>query len=185
MAFRFLLSLILIATESSVGLASPSLDQPSFINEGIVQAPLADVWRIWSTAEGWKALGPAKVDLDLRLGGLIRSHYKPEGVLGDEGTIQNRILAYEPPRMLAICIDQPPKDFPFKQAWRNTWTVISLEAVDDTRTHVRIASLGFGADEESQAMHRFFESGNRWTIEKLKAHFGGEPPAGDAHGSSR
>jgi hypothetical protein len=49
--------------------------------------------------------------------------------------------------------------------------VITLTAVDADHTHVRVASLGYGSDEESVAMRRFFEAGNHQTIETLRAHF--------------
>jgi len=180
----FLVLVLIAATASESGAKeadSTAVREPSFVNEGIVQAPIEDVWKVWSTPEGWKVLGLAKVDLDFRVGGLIRSHYKEDGVLGDPGTIQNRILAYEPPRMLALKIDLPPKDFPFKEAWRTTWTVISLEELDATRTRLRIASLGFGDDEESRAMRGFFERGNAWTLQKVQAHFAARTPEGEAH----
>jgi uncharacterized protein YndB with AHSA1/START domain len=148
-------------------------DTPSFVNEGIVNAPVPEVWKVWSTSEGFKALGVARAEVDLRVGGLIRSHYKPEGVLGDEGTIQNRILAFEPPRMIAIRIEKPPAGFPFKEAWKATWTVITLDDVGAGRTRVRVASMGFASDEESRAMQRFFEAGNQATIRTLQKHFGG------------
>lgn len=170
--------------------SAASGDPSSIVNEGIINAPVSAVWEVWSTSEGFKAVGVAKAEVDLRVGGLIRSHYKPDGVLGDDGTIQNRILAYEPQHMLAIRIDRPPKTFPFKNAWKSPWTVITLADVGGARTHLRIAMLGFGADEESQAMRRFFENGNAWTIKTLQAHFDpasrdnlpGETDPPDPHG---
>ena len=150
-------------------------DAVSFANEGVVNAPLAAVWNVWTSGEGYKALGVAKADVDLRIGGLIRSHYGPTGTLGDEGTIQNRILAYEPQRMIAIRIDRPPKSFPFKEAWKNTWTVITLTDLGNNRTHIRVASMGFGTDEESMAMRKFFETGNAYTIKTLQKHFDAAP----------
>ena len=149
---------------------SPRNDAPTFVNEADINAPLRAVWNIWSTGEGYKAVGAAKADVDLRLGGLIRSHYKPTGVLGDEGTIVNRILAYEPQRMMAIQIDRPPKGFPFKEAWRHTWTVIAMTDLGNGRTHLRVASMGFGADEESVAMRQFFEAGNAATLKAIQVH---------------
>ena len=38
-------------------------------------------------------------------------------------------------------------------------------------THVRATSYGYGTDEESLAMRRFFEAGNQQTIETLRRHF--------------
>lgn len=143
----------------------------SFINEGVIHAPIEDVWRVFSTSDGYTALGVAKADVDLRIGGIITSRYSPDGVLGDEQSIRNRILAYEPGRMMAIQIDRPPKTFPFKEAWKHTWTVITLTNLGNEQTHLRVASLGYGTDEESLAMRKFFEAGNAWTLKALQDHF--------------
>lgn len=73
--------------------------------------------------------------------------------------------------MMAIRIQKTPRGFPFQEAWKRTWTVITLVPLDANRTKVRVASLGFGADDESLAMRRFFERGNQQTIEGLQKHF--------------
>lgn len=145
----------------------------SFVNEGVVDAPLEEVWKIFATAEGYKALGPALAEVDLAVGGKIRSRYRSDGALGDAETIENTILAYEPPTMMALRIAKPPQSFPFKQAWKTTWTVITLAPVEGGKTRVRVASLGYGTDEESVAMRRFFEAGNQMTIESVQRHFAG------------
>ena len=151
-------------------------DEVSFVNEGFVPAPLADVWNVLATSEGYKAMGPALAEVDLRVGGTIRSRYRADGALGDDETIENLILAYEPPTMLALRIQKPPATFPFKEAWKKPWTVITLARVDDDETHIRIASLGYGADDESLAMRRFFERGNEQTIEAIRQHFAARAP---------
>ena len=43
------------------------------MNEGVIDAPIEEVWKIFSTSEGYKALGPALAEVDLRIGGTIRS----------------------------------------------------------------------------------------------------------------
>ena len=53
--------------------------------------------------------------------------------------------------MIAFRIHKTPADFPFKDAWKHTWTVVTLIPLDGSRTHVRAASLGYGTDQESQA----------------------------------
>lgn len=162
---KYLLIFILFATTAH------AQDAPSFVNEGTIDAPLAEVWKIWTTGEGYKALGPALAEVDLRVGGLIRSRYGADGTLGDAATIENLIMAYEPPRVLAIRINKTPEGFPFKEAWKHTWTVITLTEASADQTHMRVASMGFGADEESVAMQKFFERGNQQTIELLQRHF--------------
>jgi uncharacterized protein YndB with AHSA1/START domain len=146
-------------------------DGSSFVNETVVDAPVEEVWKIFTTSEGYKVLGPAQAVVDLRIGGTIRSRYSQTGPLGDEETIENLILAYEPTFMIATRIQKTPKGFPFKEAWKHSWTVVTLVPLDGTRTRVRVASLGFGADEESVAMKKFFELGNQQTIENIQKHF--------------
>ncbi len=146
-------------------------DAPSFVNEGVVNASIEELWNVWTTDEGYKLLGPALADVDLRVGGLIRSRYMADGELGDAETIENEIMAYEPQHMLAIRIHKPPASFPFKEAWKNSWTVVTLTDAGSGQTRIRVASVGFGDDEESVAMRNFFERGNQYTIELLQQHF--------------
>jgi len=151
-----------------------TFNAPSFINEATINAPVAAVWNVWTSGEAYKSLGVAQAEVDLRIGGLIRAHYSAAGVLGDDETVVNRILAYEPQRMIATRIDHPPKSFPFKEAWKTVWTVITLTDLGNNQTHIRAASMGFGADEESIAMRRFFEAGNASTLETLQNRLEGK-----------
>jgi hypothetical protein len=73
--------------------------------------------------------------------------------------------------MMATRISKTPASFPFKSAWQNPWTVITLAPVESGKTLVRAASLGFGTDEESVAMRRFFEAGNQSVIAGVQRHF--------------
>jgi uncharacterized protein YndB with AHSA1/START domain len=157
--------------------SAASADELSFVNQGVVDAPVEEVWKIFATSEGYKVLGPALAEVDLRIGGTIRSRYRADGTLGDAETIENTILAYEPPRMMATRIAKTPATFPFKEAWKPTWTVVTLVPVDGGKTLVRAASLGLGTDEESVAMRRFFEAGNQSVIANVQRHFaqGGNP----------
>jgi uncharacterized protein YndB with AHSA1/START domain len=157
------------------GFAAHAADGVSFVNEGVVNAPVEEVWKVFSTSEGYKVLGTAQAEVDLKVGGTIRSRYGSDGPLGDPETIENVILAYEPPTMMALRIQKPPKTFPFKEAWKSTWTVLTLVPLDGGRTRVRAASLGFGTDEESVELRRFFEFGNQHTITNLQKHFDPSP----------
>jgi uncharacterized protein YndB with AHSA1/START domain len=151
--------------------AAAAPDTSPLVVEGIISAPPAELWKVFSTAEGFKAFGVAQCDMDFKPGGLIRTHYDPKGVLGDEGTIQNRILAYETERMIAFRIDKPPAKFPFPSAWQSTWSVATLTDLGDGRTKLRLTGMGYTADEESQKMREFFKAGNAWSMQKLQHQF--------------
>lgn len=137
------------------------------VTEGFINAPLAEVWRLFTTSEGFKATGVALADVDLRVGGLIRTHYDPKGQLGDPETIVTEILAYEPERMLATRVKQSPASFPYRDVVGGTWTVIYFTKSGEDMTHVRVVGLGYGDDAQSQALRQFFEKGNRWTLDHL------------------
>lgn len=141
------------------------------VTEGYVNAPVAEVWRIFTTAEGFKLTGAAQATVDLKVGGEIRSHYDPQGKLGDPETIVNEILAYEPERMLALRIKQPPASFPYRDAYPGTWTVIYFTRSGDDMTHVRIVGQGYRDDAQSQAMRQFFAEGNRWTLDHVAKRY--------------
>ena len=167
----------LIAQIPALRSAERTEEAPSFVQDITIHAPLAEVWKVWTTSEGYKLLGVAQSDVDFRIGGLIRSHYSRTGVLGDEETIENRILAYEPQRMIAMRINRPPKSFPFKEAWKTAWTVITLTDLGQGQTQVRVASMGFGTDEESAKMRKFFEVGNGYTLKGLQKRLESSGPA--------
>jgi uncharacterized protein YndB with AHSA1/START domain len=141
------------------------------ITEGVVDASIDEVWRVFSTAEGYKNLGVAQADMDFRPGGLIRTHYDPKGQLGDEGTIVAEILTYDPGHMITTRIAYPPKGFPFMTAYRTVWTVVTLTGAGSGHTHFRSAMVGFDATAESQAMRAFFERGNAAVLEELQRHY--------------
>lgn len=143
----------------------------SITAEGIVNAPVTEVWKAWTTTAGLKAWVAPHVEIDLRLDGLMRTNYDPKGTLGDANTIENRILAYEPERMLAIRVAKAPESFPFKARAGEMWTVLYFQPTADGKTSVRIVGLGFGGDEESRKMKAFFEQGNAFTLSELQKRF--------------
>ncbi len=147
------------------------------VHEADLDVPVSKVWDVFSTDEGFKNFGVAHAKIDFRIGGKMLSHYDPKGVIGDEGTIENTILAFEPQRMVAWHITKPPKGFPFMNAFKTTWSVATLTDLGDGRTHLRLTGLGYTADEESQKMRAFFEQGNAYVLDGLKKRLGGKSEA--------
>jgi WD40 repeat protein/uncharacterized protein YndB with AHSA1/START domain len=141
-------------------------------HEAIVNAPAEKVWEALTTNKGIESWMVAKCEIDLRVGGKMLTHYDPKGTIGDENTIENTILSFEPNRMLSIKATKPPKNFPFKVAIDNMWTVLRLEPVGANQTRVTCTGMGYADDEESRKMRKFFEQGNEWTVNKLKERFG-------------
>lgn len=173
---------LLIASLASLMVGASYAAEPQ-VTEGFINAPPSEVWRLFTTSEGFKSTGVAQAEVDLRVGGSIRTHYDAQGRLGDPNTIVNEILAYEPERMIAIRINEAPANFPFKNAMLGTWTVIHITPAG-SMTQVRMVGLGYSDDAESQAMREFFAKGNRLTLDRMAkpywpkcAHCAPEPEA--------
>jgi uncharacterized protein YndB with AHSA1/START domain len=143
----------------------------SVVTEGVISAPAASVWTAWATSSGLKAWLAPHVEIDLRIDGLVRTNYDPKGSLSDSGTIENKILSFEPEKMLSIRVVRAPENFPFRAKVGDMWTVMYFQATPDGKTLLRIVGMGFGADEESQRMRSFFEKGNAFTLAQLQKHF--------------
>ena len=148
-----------------------SADLPPIITEGVVNASPSEVWRAWTTQDGLRLWLAPIADIDLRIDGLMRTNYNPNGNLGDDGTIENRILAFDPERMFAIKVAKAPKSFPFPNAVKNMWTVIYLSQQGVGQTLVRTVGQGFTDDAESARMREFFQKGNDYTLAELRKRF--------------
>jgi uncharacterized protein YndB with AHSA1/START domain len=138
--------------------------------ETTIDAPVADCWKAYTTKEGLESWCVAHADFDLRLGGLMRTRYDAAGTLGDEKTIENEIISFDPERMLSIRVKMAPAGFPFPKAIKSMWTVLYFEPAGEGKTKVVCRSLGFGADDESQKMRSFFKAGNAHTLAQMKKH---------------
>lgn len=158
-------------------------------------APPAEVFRSFTTAEGLKrSWSVAQAQVDFRVGGKIRTRYDKEGDLNAPTAIVNTILAYEPDRMLAIKPSAPEGS----PAWLKTicetgWNVLRLEPIGPGGQHTRLTlvGLGYGEGPEYDEALKFFDKGNRWTLDKMKelypmnADAAGAPPAVAADAAAR
>ena len=157
-------------------------DGGELVHEGVVNAPVGAVWQAFTTREGLESWMAPHVQIDLKVGGKMRTHYDPDGVIGDAQTIENTILSFDPPRMLCLKATKPPAGFPFMEAIKSTWSVLYFEEIGPKRTRITIRGLGYGDDEQSLKMREFFDKGNAWTLARLREHFDDpqETPAASA-----
>lgn len=164
-AYRLLMALALTASVPLFG--RPAIAAEPLVAEGVVNAPVDAVWSAWTTVEAMQTWMVAKADIDLRVGGLLRTSYSHDADLDGDAAIHHRILAFDPGRMLAFQTIKTPKTFPFPTAIRQAWTVVYLEPAGSGRTKVSVRMVGFGDDAESQKMRAFFETGNKATVDAL------------------
>lgn len=141
------------------------------VHEIVVAAPVANVWRSWSTSTGLSGWLAPLATIELRPGGTLRVSYDGSGV--DSATaVVNEILSFDPQRMLSFRVARAPSNFPHAAAVSAMWTVVYLEPVSATATRVRAVVNGLGDDEAGQNARAFFEAGNAETLRRLAERFG-------------
>jgi len=146
-------------------------DISPIVSEAIIEASVDVVWEAWATSDGLRSWLAPHAEIDLRIGGRMRTNYSAQGSLGDPQTIENTILSLEPRRMLSIQVSRAPDGLPFANAIQHMWTVLYFEPLGPDRTRVRVVGLGFRSDAESQRMRAFFDRGNAMTLQQLQRHF--------------
>lgn len=141
------------------------------VSETFINAPIAQVWALFTSAEGYEIAGFTAVSVDLRLGGAIQTRLQPLGGKQVEDRMVREILAYEPQRMLATRISQAPADFPHADAARSLWTVTYFTPSGDDMTHVRIVGLGYGDDAASLAARQYFALQNGTLLNSIARQY--------------
>jgi uncharacterized protein YndB with AHSA1/START domain len=149
----------------------PAAAMEPVVTTGVVNAPVSEVWKAWTTQEGIESWMVAKTDFELRIGATWKTSYSKDSTLDDDAAIHHIILAYDPGRMLSFRTVKTPKNFPFPNAISKTWTVVYLEPVGERQTRVTGRMLGYTEDEESLKMRAFFERGNQQTVDSLIRRF--------------
>ena len=158
----------------------PTIDDTSFIESNgnrviclsvEVAALPEDVWRTLTTAEGWKSFAVAFAEMEMKVGGVIETSYKPTARMGDPDNIKNEIVAYVPGKMMAIRCIQAPRNFQHKQEFFATSTVFELLPVGGQKTRMVVTAEGYRPGEAYDELFRKFRRGDAYTLEKLRSRF--------------
>jgi len=170
---RNILFVLFLTYISAPGQKPVEQDESMLVYETIIDANVDDVWKAFTTREGLESWMAPKVEIDLAIGGKIKSNYNPEGEIDDASTIENTILSYDPKRMLSMKATRFPEGFPFIEAAKKTWSVFYFSEISPAKTKLVLVGLGYSDDNQSKKMKEFFAIGNAELIEKLRASLEG------------
>ena len=136
-------------------------------HELIVDAPRDDVWKAFTTSEGWISWAVPVAFIDFRLGGTIETSYNPEAKLGDPANIRHEIISYMPGEMISLRVMQTPPQFPFRELIDGMWAVFTFENVGEGKTRIISSGAGYLEGEGYDTLYGFFESGNAVSLLQL------------------
>jgi uncharacterized protein YndB with AHSA1/START domain len=157
----------------SLGLAAivPSSDRPEgpvLRKEISVHAPLTDVWRAWTTAEGLR-FASRRSNVRLEVGGpyewFLDGPADADGVRGSEGS---RVLAFLPQEMLAFDWTFPPDTPTLRREGAKTQVVVLFEDLGGEGIRVRLAQHGWQEGEEWERGFAYFDEAWGYVLEGLK-----------------
>ena len=135
--------------------------------EGTVNAPVEQVWRVFTTSEGAEEFFAQKANIGLAIGGPYEIQFDPK----DErsGTKGLKILSYAPEEMISFQWNAPPELPEVRNG--GTWVVVEMKAVDAKRTHVTITHLGWKTGPQWDQAYVHFQSGWGELMARLEKRF--------------
>jgi len=175
-----LLMMMLASSPGEPNKNYPTIEDTSYVeNNGdrvirlsvVVAAASDEIWRAFTTADGWKGFAVAFAEMEMKVGGIIETSYNPKAHAGDPDNIKNEIVAYVPGRMMAIRCVQAPRDFKHKQEFFSTATVFEIMPAEKQTTRILVTAVGYRPGEAFDDLFKKFRWGDAYTLEKLRARF--------------
>lgn len=132
-------------------------------------APIEDVWKAYTTAEGWTAWASPKAEVDLRVGGKILTAY--QGEIGDSTTNTLHIVNYVPHRLLTLRAELSG-NWPeiMQEDAEKLSNVILFDEVADGVTRIQSYGIGYSDAPEYDRLMTFFIKANESLYENLRTY---------------
>lgn len=141
------------------------------VNEAVIDGSADDVWKLITTKEGMESWLVPHADVDLRVGGFMRTNHAEDGRIGDPRTVTNSILAVKPKKKLSIKLVEAPQSIPLAASLVGTWYEISLSALPKSRTRVKCIGHGFSEGPVGYAGRAIMNQGSEWALKQLQKYF--------------
>lgn len=145
----------------AVGIGSSAAAAPPQVTEAFVNAPVPEVWRLITSPEGYVLRGATQAEVELKLGGEIRTD-APEAMVEE-------ILSYEPEHMLSTRIKRLPPTLGLPTVPAG-WSVIYLTPLGDSMTQIKRLDF-MPADAAGQAVQQFLLQQNRTFFQRLERRY--------------
>ena len=140
----------------------------TLVHEIVVAAPVSQVWQAVSTAQGWTGWA---VPVAWWQDDVLETSYTATAAPGDPSTIQQRIAAVVPERLIVFRTIKAPAGFPHFETFRQVTHMLALEPEGEARTRVRLTTSGYADTDAGRQLVGFFNEGNRITLERLRDRF--------------
>lgn len=165
---RSLMAVMLLVLASFAGAQERALNK-----EVVVAAPIAEVWRAWTTREGITSFLAPDADIEARVGGAFHVHFDPFAAPGSKGADDMRYMALQAPIMLSFDWNAPPHLPQVRQ--QRSFVIVRLKDLDGKSTRVSMHHVGWGEGGEWDQAHAYFDRAWGAVLANLKKRFESGP----------
>lgn len=162
------LMVVACASMPSVTLAQSLV--PDIVVTKVVEAPVAEVWKAWTTAEGIESFfAPKAAKVEPRPGGAFELWFGvnlPEGTRGSEGCLVHSVT----PLSQFVFEWNAPPTIPTIRPLR-TLVYLDFKPLDGDRTEVTLRNFGYGNGPEWDQTKAYFQRAWPAVMANLEKHF--------------
>ncbi|MGH9789178.1 MAG: SRPBCC family protein [Candidatus Acidiferrales bacterium] len=136
-----------------------------------VTAPLAEVWKAWTTTEGVKTFFGPDAKVEAAVGAPFEIYFgpsQPEGLRGSEGC---KVHSLVPMKLFAFTWNAPPTIPVIRNSGVHTVVYIELEESGPGETRVTMTHVGWGAGEDWDKTYQYFDRAWDAVLGNLKYRF--------------
>jgi uncharacterized protein YndB with AHSA1/START domain len=166
-----LLVMCLIMTFASiVSAASRSIEK-----RVVVDAPVTEVWKAWTTNEGARTFFSPLTNIDARLGAPYEIYFKADEPYGSQGSEGCRVHSILPMKLFAFTWNAPPQFRAIREPELHTIVYLRFEEISDGKTAVHFSQQGWGEGTEWDQVFQYFERAWDVVLGRLKIRFTSGP----------
>ena len=141
------------------------------IQELTVKAPIDSVWNAYTTKKGWENWAVPLAEVDLKVGGFIKTNYNEQGKIGDSTTIFTHIINYVPKKLLTLQAEITD-NFPefMKDDAKDFYNVIYFDELENGDTNIKSFGIGYKNNPKYLSLMNYFIPANEKTLMNLIAY---------------
>jgi uncharacterized protein YndB with AHSA1/START domain len=123
--------------------------------QAVVDAPIEEVWKAWTTTEGVKSFFAPDAKVEARSGGPFEIYINPYAEPGMKGADDMRFMAVQEPTMITFTWNAPPSNPEIRR--QRTMVIVRLEPAGEKRTKVTLRHVGWGDGGRWDEAYNYFD----------------------------
>ncbi|WP_204346594.1 SRPBCC domain-containing protein [Psychroserpens algicola] len=138
------------------------------IQELTVKSPIDSVWKAYTTKKGWENWAVPLAEIDLKVGGYIKTNYNEQGKIGDSTTIVTHIINYVPKKILTLQAELTD-NFPefMKDDAKDFYNVIYFDELENGNTNIKSFGIGYKNTPKYLSLMNYFIPANERILMNL------------------